>query len=345
MADGPEVAVVIGAYQRDRFLLSAVRSVLAQTLSRERYEVVVTKSFAHPEIDRFLADQAIPSLRDDDPRIGTWLLRAVGRTRAPYVAFLDDDDEFAPERLACAVAVLRSRPELGFYRNRVSVIDERGNAVPRNAWRSHEVDGFFERSGPVTILPNGKSDLAHLGLEQSRASFNSSTMVVRRELFEGELGAAFARTQLPDLALFVLAAVSRFGLYLDDRRLTRYRYYPGNVTHRTPWLRHAREAYRDLAGVAHDHANDALARLLLRDSEHYDRLYRSGTIVARIGDGAPRGEVARLGEEYLRFLGGHPAERAFSLDVWAATMYAGAYLLVPGLARRVSLLRTARRRA
>lgn len=344
MADRPEVAVVIGAYRRERFLLSAVRSVLAQTLAPDRVEVVVTKSFEQPEIDQFLTEHGIRAIRDDDPRIGTWLLKAVARTRAPYVAFLDDDDEFAPERLATALEILRGHPELGFYRNRVSVIGENGEPVPRDAWRPHEVDEYFDGHGPITVPSTNKKGLADLGLEWTRASFNSSTMVVRRELLEGESGAAFARTQLPDLALFVLAAVSRFALFLDDRRLTRYRYYPGNVTHRVPWLRHATEAFRDLASVARNHQDSDLAGHLSRGSDHYDRLYRSGTIVEKVRAGAERLEVARLAEEYLRFLGRHPAERAWTLDVWAAEVYATSYLFVPGLARRVSLRQADRRR-
>jgi glycosyltransferase involved in cell wall biosynthesis len=343
MTEVPEVAVVIGAYRRDRFLLSAVRSVLAQTLPRDRYEVIVTMDFVSPEVDRFLEEQRIPILLDNDPRIGTWLLRAVAATHAPYVAFLDDDDELEPERLSHALEVLRADPGLGFYRNRVRVIDERGEGVPPNAWRFYATDDYFDHRGPVTVRPPEKEGLAEFGLIRTRVSFNSSTMIVRRELLEGEFGATFARTQLPDLALFVLAAVSPFGLYLDDRRLTRYRAYPGKSTHRVPWLRHASEAYRDLASFAQAHGNVELTQRLTPVSEHYDRLYRAGTIVDQVGAGAARREVAHQAEEYLRFLGRHPAERAVSLDVWAAEMYAAAYLLVPEVARRMSARQSNRR--
>lgn len=345
MPEGPEVAVVIGAYRRERFLLSAVRSVLAQTLPHDRYEVIVTKNFVDPEIDRFLEQQRIPTLFDNDPRIGTWLLRAVAATHAPYLAFLDDDDEFEPERLSHALEVLRADPGLGFYRNRVHVIDERGEPVPSETWRFYAVDDYFDGRGPVTVSPRDKNGLAELALERTRVSFNSSTMVVRRELLAGELGAVFSRTQLPDVALFVLAAVSPFGLYLDDRRLTRYRHYAGKITHRVPWLRHAGEAYRDLASLARAHESRDLADRLAQVSEHYDRLYRAGTIVEQVGAGADRREVARLAEEYLRFLGQHPAERALALDVWAPEVYAASYLLVPGVARRMSARQAARRRS
>ena len=345
MADRPEVAVVVGAYGRERFLLPAVRSVLAQTLPRERYEIVVTKNFTSPEVDRFLEENRVVVLRDDEARVGTWLLHAVAATQAPYIAFLDDDDEFEPDRLAHVLAVLRSDPTIGFYRNRVCVIDEQGNPIPPAAWRSHEVDAFFDAHGPVSVRANEKSHLGELGLERTRVSFNSSTMVVRRELFDGELGAAFGRVRLsPDIALFVIAALGPYSLYLDDRRLTRYRYYAGGVTHRISWLHQVSEGYAELASTANRHGNTDVARRLSAESEHYDRLFRSGTIVEKVGAGAERREVARLAEEYLRFLGRHPAERALTLDVWAAEVYATSYLVAPGVARRVSLRQAARRR-
>ena len=342
MADRPDVAVIVGAYHREHYLLSAVRSVLAQTLPRDRYEIVVTKDFANPEVDAFLEREQIPSLRDDDPRIGTWLGRAIARTSAPYLAFLDDDDEFEPNRLAHALEVLRADPTIGFYRNRIRPIDAEGTSIPPESWRFYAADPYFDRHGPLFIPAAKKDGLSELGFEQTRVSFNSSTMVVRRELVEGELGTTFARTQLPDIALFVLAVVSPYGIYLDDQRLTRYRIFPGKITHRVPWLQHAADAHRDLAALSSSHAHPDLAERLDRLGAHYDRLYRSGTIVEKVRSGADRREVAYLAKEYLRFVLGHPDERRLALDVWAAELYAASYLLVPPVAREMSAHQAAR---
>jgi len=344
MPEGPEVAVVIGAYRRRRYLLGAVRSVLSQTLPRERFEVVVTKSFADPEIDGFLAEHRIPSQVDENPRIGPWLISAVAATKAPFIALLDDDDEFVPERLAHALDVLHAHPSIGFYRNRVDVIDAEGAPSPRTTWRPNELDRFFDEHGPVLVPPGAKSELAALGLERTRVTFNASTMVVRRDLFEGEFGKVFARTQLQDVSLFVLAALSPFGLYLDDQRLTKYRRYPGNVTRQTSWLAEARNVYADLSSVAQRYGASDLASRLARFSRRYDRVYRSSSLVDRIGAGASRREVAHRAADYLRFLGQNPAERSKRVEVWSAGAYAAAYLVAPGIVRRVSLRQAARRR-
>jgi len=343
VADAPELAVIIGAYRRETFLLSAVRSVLDQSLSRDRYEVFVTKSFRREDVDRFLADHRIPTALDDEGRIGPWLLRAVRATTAPLIAFLDDDDEFERTRLADVLEVFRTHPDVGFYRNRVRVIDGDGAPVPNERWRPHERDESFDRSGPIYLPADKKSSLPGLFRSIPGIAFNSSTMVVRRELVNGAFSATFARSQLPDLAVFLLGAVGPWGVYLDDRRLTRFRYYGENVTHRVGWLRHAAEAHRDLAAFARERGNVELAAALSSESEHYFRLYLGGTVTSQVADGATPGEVARSAAEYLRYLGRHPAERSWTLDVWAALAYAAAYPAAPGIVRRLQARRFTRR--
>ncbi|HYA54808.1 MAG TPA: glycosyltransferase family 2 protein [Thermoplasmata archaeon] len=345
MSDGPEIAVVVTAYQRRTYLLSAVRSVLAQTLPRDRFEVVVAKDFDDPEIDRFLHEAGVQVRQDTEPRIGGFLWNAVQETRAPYVAFLDDDDEFAPDHLARALEVLRAHPEIGFYRNRVVVIDQEGKEVPHSEWRRLERDDLLDRRGAITVPPSHKDGVVRLGLDLTRASFNSSTMVVRRALLEGNGVPVLRRTMMPDLAFFVFAVLGPYGLYLDDRRLTRYRNYPGNKTRETSWLDRASIGFDEIAQYARSHGGTELADRIASEASHYARLFRGESLVERIGEGAPRREVARLAGEYLKFLGRHPAEIGLSLDVWAAGMYAASYLAMPGLARQVNRRQIARRRS
>jgi glycosyltransferase involved in cell wall biosynthesis len=336
MANDPEIAVVIGAYRRATYLLDAVRSVLAQTLPRDRYEIVVVKGFDDPAIDAFLAAQEIASRRDADPCIGTWLLGAVRMTRAPILALLDDDDVFEPDRLAQVLEVFHAHPDVGFYRNRVRVMDATGAAVPEERWRSIEADAAFDATGPVFFGPAEKRGLVDVAFRRTRSSFNSSTMVVRRALLEGAYADRFAPLQLPDLALIVFGAVGPFGVYLDDRRLTRYRSYAGNVTGAVPWLAYATTAHRALAGYAKENGAAELAGWLEEFADHYDRMYLGGRVVEAVGRGAERRLVARYAADYLRYLGAHPRERAATFDVWASAMYGLGYLMAPGPARRLA---------
>ena len=340
MVDAPEIAVIIGAYRRKEYLLRAVRSVRAQDIPRDRYEVFVTKDFADPVIDAELAREGIASHVDADPCIGTWLGRAVRATHAPLLTFLDDDDEFEPDRLERLLAVFRDHPEVGFYRNRVRVIDAEDRPIPLERWRKIESDSAFDTSGPVLLPPGARSKLVEFAFLTTRSTFNSSTMALRRDLFDGPSAELFARTQLPDLSLFVAAALSSSALYFDDRRLTRYRFYGGNVTHRVSWLAESSRCHREAADLARSFGQPELAAWLAELAVHYERMYRAGRVMDQIGAQDSRGTVARLSAEYLRFLGRHPSERSIRLDVWAAEAYGLAYCVAPALARR---MRTARR--
>jgi glycosyltransferase involved in cell wall biosynthesis len=103
----PEVAVVIATRNRETRLAFALESLAAQTLGRDRFEVIVVRSgdasgpFAGAQAGlrvRFLAHDGVP---------GAAAQRNLGwrATKAPLVAFIDDDSRPAPdwlERLAAA---------------------------------------------------------------------------------------------------------------------------------------------------------------------------------------------------------------------------------------------------
>lgn len=340
MLPAPEIAVIIGAYSRPTYLPEAMRSVLEQTLPRERYELLVTKNFRGEEIDATLAREGVPTLFDETPRIGSWLLRAIRATRAPIVTLLDDDDRYAPDRLTHVLDVFRSHPEVGFYRNRVEMVDPDGRPLPIAAWPPRGTDAYFDSTGPILIGPSAKGDLVDLLFRRTRVSFNSSTMAFRREVLEGRRGECFAATHLPDSSLLLNGVLAPMGLYLDDRRLTHHRVHASNVTRRTSWLRWAEESNRGFAEESREFGRPDLATYYEDNAVHFERLARSGELVHLVAEGAGRGDVVVRAAEYARFLARHPRERAWSVDVWAAEGYAAAHFVSPRLARRVRERRT-----
>ena len=342
MGSDPEIAVIVGAYGRTTYVLEAVRSVLDQTLPRGRWELLVTKNFRDPTVDGALAREGVESIYDTTPRIGTWLLRAIRATRAPLLTLLDDDDLYAPDRLAHVVDLFRQHPEVGFYRNRVEMVDARGGLAPRGEWHPRGIDAFFDARGPIVVGPADKGTLVDLLFHRTRVSFNSSTMAFRREVLDGRRGEHFAATRLPDSSLLLNAVLAPYGLYLDDRRLTRHRLHPGNVTRGTGWLSWAAESYRGFAAEAREFHRPDLAAYYDGVGVHYERLFRSGELTGLVAGGAARRHVAEHAAEYARFLGHHPEERALSLGVWAPEAYAATYLVSPWLARRVQRSRAER---
>ena len=339
MAPTPEISVVIGAYRRSEFLPAAVQSVLAQTAPRDAFEVLVVTDRDDPALARALDRSGVAVRTDPEPRIGAWLLAAVRATRAPLVALLDDDDEFEPDRLQAALSVFRAHPEIGLYRNRVSVIDRAGAPVPMARWSPLARDSRHDRRGPIAVAPGDRRGTMALLEDAAEHSFNSSSMIFRRALLDGDGADAFAATRLPDLALVVLAALSPYALYLDDRRRTHYREAAGSATTRVPWLGIAAESHARLGAYAARRGFPELATWLTDRSVHFDRMFRGESLVERVRAASSRRDVADGAVEYLRFLGRHPREWSAALNVWSAPLYAGGYLLLPGITRRMAITR------
>ena len=97
----PAVSVIIPVYNRTATLATAVRSVLAQTF--QDFEIIVIDDGSSEDIPAALADLKAPNLRllKHPDNEGTAAARNTGIRHATgrYIAFLDSDDTWMPEKL------------------------------------------------------------------------------------------------------------------------------------------------------------------------------------------------------------------------------------------------------
>lgn len=111
-AFGPLVSVVIPAYNRAHLIGRAIASVLAQTY--QRFEILVVDDASSDPLPEALAATADPRLRCVvHPRNrGAAAARNTGIAAAQgeFVAFLDSDDTWYPEKLAYQVSAMRDQP-------------------------------------------------------------------------------------------------------------------------------------------------------------------------------------------------------------------------------------------
>lgn len=113
MEGKPRVSVIIPVFNREAFIGRAIESVLAQTYSD--YEIIVVDDGSTDGTRRAL-DSFGEKLRVlSQPNRGPYAARNLGlqHARGDYIAFLDSDDFWLPERLAKQVPMLDSDPELG----------------------------------------------------------------------------------------------------------------------------------------------------------------------------------------------------------------------------------------
>jgi glycosyltransferase involved in cell wall biosynthesis len=113
--NSPNVSVVIPTYNYGRFLPEALASVLGQT--HEDLEVIVVDDGSTdntPDVLASVKDPRIKSVRTtnrgDSAARNTGLSMAHGK----FIAFLDADDRWRPNKLELQLQVLNAEPEVGF---------------------------------------------------------------------------------------------------------------------------------------------------------------------------------------------------------------------------------------
>lgn len=113
-ASRPSVSVVLPTHDRPMLLAEAMQSVVAQTLSD--WELIVVDDASVPAVDaaRFGNEGGRVRVLRNGRSIGGAGSKAAGArsARGAFIAFLDDDDMYAPDLLERALAVFRSHPDV-----------------------------------------------------------------------------------------------------------------------------------------------------------------------------------------------------------------------------------------
>lgn len=149
MSPEPLVSVIIPSFNRAAYLRQAVNSVLEQTYSR--WELIVADDGSTDGTADYLAaldDRRVRVVRREHCGNPAAVRNAgIAVARGEYVAFLDSDDAWLPEKLAAQVARFRACPECGWGYTGFSRMDAEGRPLANPAhWRWVPYDGsVFER--------------------------------------------------------------------------------------------------------------------------------------------------------------------------------------------------------
>ncbi len=109
----PKVSVVIPAYNCEKFISTAIESVLSQTYGD--YEVIVVNDGSTDKTDEVLSRYASKIKKIYQPNKGPAEARNTGiaNSEGEYVAFLDQDDAWLPDKLRMQVEVMEKNDKLG----------------------------------------------------------------------------------------------------------------------------------------------------------------------------------------------------------------------------------------
>jgi glycosyltransferase involved in cell wall biosynthesis len=277
MLSPPTVSIVIPTYNRLEYLKEAVESVRAQTYA----------SWALFVVDDGSTDDTMAWLESlDDPRItavahehtaNRSLLRNLGvaRSRAPWIAFLDSDDLWLPDKLAFQLERLAANPSRRWSCTGVRFIDGDGAAIAQRAGAPYRAQSGWILEALLTFS----------------ATTTMPTLMVHRSLFD-EVGGFDETFMLREDYEFELRLAAHGEIHALPEALTVVRQHAG----RTSSSKRVAELYRGTETVLRKVARtttDEKIRAICRRQCSVQLAHRA-TALSRDGDHAVALASARL---------------------------------------------------
>ena len=121
----PKVSVIIPAYNSSGFIEDALESVFKQTY--RNYEVIVVDDGStdkSAEIIGSFSDKRIIYIYQENHGVSVARNKGILESKGEYIAFLDSDDLWLPEKLEKQVAILNNNKNTGLVYTDFDVIHE-----------------------------------------------------------------------------------------------------------------------------------------------------------------------------------------------------------------------------
>lgn len=192
--NAPLVSVVIPAYNVAWCVGKAIDSVWAQHF--RDFEIIVVNDGSTDDTGRVLIGYGnrIRLIEQNNRGMSAARNAAIRAARGRYIAFLDADDWWLPDKLGSQVELMETRPELGFTSTTARVENPQGEMI--NMWRCRH---------------SGTRVLETLFAENAAIAGGCSAVMVRRELLArtGLFDETLRGFEDPDLWIR-LAAISAY---------------------------------------------------------------------------------------------------------------------------------------
>ncbi len=206
----PAVSVIITTYNRAGLLVEAIESVRSQTYAD--WELIVVDDESGDSTSQVMEewvrrDARIRYVRQKHAGVAAARNRGISEARGEFLAFLDDDDEFLPEKLAVQSDYLRRHPAAGFVYSQMEVANP----------------------GRMVIEPQAEAAVRNLAELFDRCLIRPSGVLCRSGILHqaGEFDASVEPCEDYDLWL-KMAALAPFGFI--ERPLARYGVLPGSAS-------------------------------------------------------------------------------------------------------------------
>lgn len=219
----PLVSVVIPSYNHEKYVGTAIASVLAQTYDNIELIIVDDGSTDNsPDVIRQVNDQRVRIIEQENRGAHNAINRGLDAARGDYLAILNSDDIFLPDRLMrCVEHLGESRAEL--VASWLEVIDQAGITLGiKEGWKN-----MLPWDIPNYKNTFAKTDDFALNLLVSNFVATTSNLVFTRRLYDAIGGMRNLRfTHDWD---FLIRAAAAFRCCLISDPLIKYRIHDSNT--------------------------------------------------------------------------------------------------------------------
>jgi glycosyltransferase involved in cell wall biosynthesis len=196
MSPACQVSVVIPTYNRAQYVTKSVESVLAQSFTD--YEIIVVddgSTDGTPEALRPYADR-VTTIYQENAGPSAARNKGIAAARGRWVAFLDSDDEWYPEKLAAQMADLGRRSDLCAHFT--NVLFDVADGEPVSLF---DVRGFDASEQPDRVLERPLLRVLHKEIVTLSAFIARRDVLLNAGLFDTRLTIGEDRDLLMRVAL------------------------------------------------------------------------------------------------------------------------------------------------
>jgi len=257
----PYISVIATAYRRRQYLYNALLSLKAQTLPRDKYEVIAVKDFEDSKIDSLIREMGWKSVYSDEEYQGRMYINGLKEANGDIITFLDDDDTYIHNRLEYVYNIFTYNPDIGYLQHSHKHVDINGNILP-----------VFEADASRNLVPQSELKLSWDMISKYKEhgysdpilyifnnyrlhpDVNSTSIAVKRELLERHINLLSELPYEPDCFFFASAITDKVPMFFSDAKLSTWVYHGGNFISRLQ---------------LHDYSSEEVERLIKFHFYHY----------------------------------------------------------------------------
>lgn len=219
-----DLTVIIVVYKRTEFIGDAFRSVISQSVSPYRCEVIVVSDtpveiLFESQLPSYTGYE-VKSIVDTRKSYGLKVANALRIARGKIISILDDDDIFITGKLRRTIEEFQKDPNLCYIHNGLLIVESNRSILK-------EKSGTVNSEDLVINMSNVSGNILISVLSQ-RLTFNGSSISFLRSIFENDFSSLEELEGTFEDFVFWYCLFSRKNLKFIFQEYTIYRQHSGN---------------------------------------------------------------------------------------------------------------------